>query len=287
MPAGRRPALWDIESRPSAPAKGAGVPDGDGREVDALAPGASQARGCRVEAGAAPQVEDARSLPDGAQPGEGKRTFVDRRRAPAGPVVLLREMLGQHPAAEGRIVPRQVVVLRPGRRRDASIQDGGQREVRHAAPALFRRSRAGPLRRRSRVVTLRAPRTPRRSGPRRRAPPASAPAADASGEAMYASARARSSTRSRKNTTSGASTERQTCSTVIPAAVPAAACASKTLFHRSASCTRLRTSIIIRRSPCGGQHGGVCIILPGILRVRTTNVGFGDRDRRGARPGGE
>ena len=29
---------------------------------------------------------------------------------------------------------------------------------------------------------------------------------------------------------------------------------------------------------------GVCINHPGILRVRTTNVGFGDRDRRGARP---
>ena len=94
----------------------------------------------QVKTGAAGQIEDARAVPAGDLPGEEPDLRIDRGRAPAGPVVLLRQMLGS-------IVPRQVVALRPGRRGDLSIQEGGQREGRHGArrcPARSRRQPAEP-----------------------------------------------------------------------------------------------------------------------------------------------
>jgi hypothetical protein len=101
-----------------------------------------------VEARPAPEVEDRHraTAQDGlVDPGD---LAVDRRRAPRGGVVRLRKVLGEHPGAERRIVPGDVVAFGPRLRRGLAIHQIGKVHPRPSGDA------GRPTTERARLVTV-------------------------------------------------------------------------------------------------------------------------------------
>ena len=91
-----------------------GVGDGCGREIN---PDAAVSKFCQplgVQSRSAAEIKHPGrvSLQNlGVNPGD---VLVDDREAPAGGIVLLRQMFFEHSPAEIRVIPRNFLPLRPG-----------------------------------------------------------------------------------------------------------------------------------------------------------------------------